>query len=145
MIDDEIAQPARRSLNSEIGKSAKSEEEEASTFGHAKESFSNFTRLHNSTINIDGVALPSMSVRIEPDEPENVAYCSKHLSFEWEVLNFTPDELWLKLDFKRPECVSSTSSEGDFVVVDFNDQRLFKDSEDKLIWPQFTVKARIKR
>lgn len=51
----------------------------------------------------------------------------------------------MKLDFVWPECVSSSTSEGDFIVVTFNDQRLFKDKEGSPIWPQFEVKARIKR
>ena len=76
-----------------------------------------------------------MSVSIEPAEPDNVATCSTKLDFEWEVVSFTPNELTLKLDFDWPECVSSSSPVGDFLVVKFNDQELFEDEKGKLIWP----------
>lgn len=72
---------------------------------------------------------------IEPAEPDNTSKCSRQLEFKWEVIEFTPDEMTLRLDFSWPECVSTSTSEGDFLVIKFNDQRLFKDVNDKLMWP----------
>lgn len=51
--------------------------------------------------------------------------CSSKLDFSWECTQFTPYELTLMLDFTWPECISGASNDGDFLVVRFNDQRLF--------------------
>ena len=44
--------------------------------GEVSQKYSNFTRIHNSTVSIDGLELPSMSVRLEPAEPDNSDQCS---------------------------------------------------------------------
>ena len=51
----------------------------------------------------------------------------------------------LKLHFDWPNCVSSSSSEGDFLVIQFNDQSLFKDRDGHFVHPQFTLRKRIVR
>ena len=80
-----------------------------------------FVRLHDSKISLDGIELPSLAVSIEPAEPDNTSLCSRQLDFQWEVIGFTESELIMKLDFSWPSCVSSSTSEGDLLVITFND------------------------
>ena len=79
----------------------------------------NFTLIHNNTVRINGTDYNGLSVAIKPVDPEDA--CAKNLEFIWTCLDFTPDELTLQLDFKMPECVSSSTNEGDQLSVTFYD------------------------
>ena len=87
--------------------------------GLPNQSSKNFTSIHNSTVRINGTNYPSLSVAIQPIDPEDA--CASHLDFIWTFVNYTPDELTLQLDFARPECVSGSTNEGDQLVVTFYD------------------------
>lgn len=84
-----------------------SSEDKSMVNGHAKSTSSNFAALHNSTVRINGTELESMSVRVEPADPDTLSVCANHLDFDWEVIDYAPSGLTLKLDFSTPECVSS--------------------------------------
>lgn len=45
--------------------------------GSASKTFSNFTNIHNSTVRINGTVLESLSVKIEPDDPDFENLCTK--------------------------------------------------------------------
>ena len=47
-----------------------SSEDSIDVIGQVTETFSNFTKIHNSTVRINGTVLESLSVRIEPDDPD---------------------------------------------------------------------------
>ena len=65
--------------------------------GEPISNYRNYSLIHNSTVRIDGTDLPSLSVSLEPFNPEDS--CAKHLNFEWECTNFTRTELTLQLSF----------------------------------------------
>lgn len=88
--------------------------------------FTNFTSIHNNTVQINGTNYPSFSIAIRPEDPEDS--CAKHLDFVWKCTDFTAYELTLQLDFTKPECVSVSNNESDLLVVTFMDQRIFIDS-----------------
>ena len=111
--------------------------------GEPTKSFKNFTSIHNSSVRINGTDYPSISVAIQPIDPEDA--CASHLDFIWTCVDFTPDELTLQLDFSTPECVSGSTNEGDELVVTFYDQRIFSDSFKKFILPETVIKAKIRR
>ena len=67
------------------------------------------------------------------------------LDFVWECVDFKADEMIFKLVFTTPECVSNSDHLGDLLVITLYDQRLFKDSSGKLIWPETRLEKRIHR
>ena len=69
LMDQELEDSRRRQL--------KVDSDDEVIPGKAKSNYSNFTRLHNSTISLDGIELPSLAVSIEPAEPDNTSICSK--------------------------------------------------------------------
>lgn len=89
--------------------------------GEANTAYSNYTKIHDSSVIMNGIAMPSLAISIEPAEPDNDSKCSQRLNFKWTVIGATPTELTLKLAFDWPSCVSSSTSDGDFLVVKFND------------------------
>lgn len=68
---------------------------------------------------LNGTDYPSMDLRITPDEPGSL--CSSQLDFEWEVTEFIGDKMTLMLRFIKPECVSSSSVQGDLLTITFYD------------------------
>ena len=103
--------------------------------GKAASDYSNFSKIHSGSVSIDGIVMPSLGVSIEPAEPDNTSNCAQQLDFKWEVVDYTVNELTLQLYFDWPNCVSSTTSEGDYLVVAFNDQSLFRDRDGRLVKP----------
>jgi hypothetical protein len=79
--------------------------------GQPTTTFTNFTLIHNNTVRINGTNYPSLSVAMQPIDPEDA--CAKHLDFIWKCVDYTYDELTLQLDFSKPECVSSSTNKGD--------------------------------
>ena len=75
--------------------------------------------MNNSTLLIDGVVLPSVQVSLVPADPETT--CSDFLNFDWEVVQFSRDELTIQLFFETPICVSGASNEDDELIITFND------------------------
>ena len=61
--------------------------------GHPTADFKNFTRLHNDRLWINGTLYPSVSISIEPDDPEDII-CGGHLGFTWETTDYNEDK-WL--------------------------------------------------
>ena len=111
--------------------------------GARSQEFKNFSRIHNSTFLLDGQVLPSMEVSLVPADPETS--CSDSLGFNWELTGFTSSELAFQLIFETPVCVSGASSEQDELIITFFDQRLFISDSESMIWPETTVKSKIKR
>lgn len=111
--------------------------------GKASQTFSNFSRIHNSSFAVEGLTYPSVRIAVVPSDPEN--QCARMLDFDWECLDFKSDELIIKLEFYTPECVSISGDQGDLLVVTLYDQRLFEDSSGKLIWPENRLEKRINR
>jgi len=69
-------------------------------FGLSTSTFTNFTLIHNSTVQINGTTYPSLSVAIRPLDPEDT--CSTYLDFIWRCIDYTSEELTLQLDFTTP-------------------------------------------
>ena len=61
--------------------------------------------IHNGTITLEDVTLPSLAVTIFPADPDS--FCAKMLNFAWELVEFTRTEIVMQLVFDSPECVSS--------------------------------------
>ena len=100
--------------------------------GSATKTFDKFELIHNRTVVINGTDYASMEIRISPDDPDSL--CSTELDFEWELTDFSGDLMTVMLNFIKPECVSSSSIDGDLLVVTFYDQRLFGDTKGKFVW-----------
>lgn len=98
LIDTEKQATPQRRLRRQLTSGAGEDDLEI-VKGSVIPTYSNFTRIHNSTVNIDGIDLPSFDVSIEPAEPDNTSQCAQNLEFKWEVIDFTPTEMTLKLDF----------------------------------------------
>ena len=105
----EIYTPGRRLKNIDFDE----------VLGVPTSSFRNFSLIHNSTVRINGTDYPSLSISLKPFNPEDS--CASHLNFVWYCKNFTKEELILQLDFAIPGCVSSSTNEGDILVVTFSD------------------------
>ena len=97
--------------------------------GEATLTFKNYSLIQNSTVRINGTDYPSLRVSVKPLNLEDS--CAQRLNFVWECMNFTSEELTLQLNFNWPKCVSSSSNEGDILVVTMYDQRLFVDSQQR--------------
>ena len=105
--------------------------------------FKNFSSIHNGTIRVNDTDLPSVLVKIIPDDQEDL--CSKTLQFSWECTAFEDDLLTMQLTFEKPSCVSASTNEGDIIEITFFDQRLFFDWKEREILPELTITKRIGR
>ena len=51
----------------------------------------------------------------------------------------------MQLNFENPSCVSSSSQLGDELSITIYNQQLFMGTDGKLVWPETTMKMRLKR
>lgn len=112
--------------------------------GYSEHVRANYSMIQNSTVVLDRVEVPSIGLSIDYEEPDDG--CREQLGFMWEFVEYKRDSgLQLQLMFDNPHCISMSSNTGDTLRIDFNDQRLFLDTEGNYIAPNLSIKRGIPR
>ena len=47
--------------------------------------------------------------------------CAESLTFSWECTDYDENQMLIKLNFDKPECVSADTNIGDVLEITFND------------------------
>ena len=94
--------------------------DEDSIYGQPIIGFANYTLIHNSTVMLDGRVYPAMEVLLTPTIKQGNE-CADQIEFDWELIDYSNNELKIQIHFNKPECVSADTNAGDILEINFYD------------------------
>ena len=106
------------------------------TGGLPVSTYTNYSRINNSTVWINGIQHHALDVSLI-DVDESIA---DDLSFSWECIDFTETEMVIKMYFENPSFVSSSSNAHSLKLI-FNLQEVFKDTSGRVIRPMLELRG----